>query len=95
MLGPDPELLDTRSMVRLSLGQPIRALEDIQIAAIEPTPLRSLHLAIVEAANGNFPEARAALESAKAGGLGNQWLSTADQSRLAEVEKLLAQPAAD
>jgi len=95
VLGPDPELLDTRSMVRLSLGQPIRALEDIQIAAIEPTPLRSLHLAIVEAANGNFPEARAALESAKAGGLGNQWLSTADQSRLAEVEKLLAQPAAD
>lgn len=95
VLGPDPELLDTRSLVRLSLGQPIRALEDIQAAALEPTPLRSLHLAVIEAANDRLPEARAALDEAKAKGLGDQWLSAADQARLEEIEATLADPVAE
>ena len=94
VLGPDPELLDTRSMVRLSLGLPIRALEDCQVAVLKPTPLRLLHLAVIEAANGNLAEARKALEEAKGKGLGNRWLSTPDQRRLAEVEALLAVPGA-
>ena len=94
VLGPDPELLDTRSMVRLSLGLPIRALEDCQAAVLEPTPLRLLHLAVIEAANGNLAESRKALEEAKRKGLGNRWLSTPDQRRLAEVEALLAAPSA-
>jgi tetratricopeptide (TPR) repeat protein len=92
-LGPDPELLDTRSLVRLSLGQPIRALEDIREAVLEPTALRYLHLAIVEAANGQIPEARAALDRARSKGLADQWLSPADQQRLDEIEKLVAEPA--
>ena len=92
-LGPDPELLDTRSLVRLSLGQPIRALEDIREAVLEPTALRYLHLAIVEAANGQIPEARAALDRARAKGLADQWLSPADQRRLEEIEKVVAEPA--
>ena len=94
VLGPDPELLDTRSMVRLSLGQPIRALEDCQAAVLEPTSLRLLHLAVIEAANGNLAESRKALEEAKRKGLSDRWLSTPDQRRLAEVEALLAAPSA-
>ena len=94
VLGPDPELLDTRSMVRLSLGLPIRALEDCQAAVLEPTPLRLLHLAVIEAANGNLAESRKALEEAKRTGLNDRWLSTPDQRRLAEVEALLAAPGA-
>jgi len=81
-------------LVRLSLGLPIRALEDCQVAVLEPTPLRLLHLAVIEAANGNLAEARKALEEAKGKGLGNRWLSTPDQRRLAEVEALLAVPGA-
>ena len=92
-LGPDPELLDTRSMVRLSLGQPIRALEDIREAVLEPTALRYLHLAIVAAANGQISEARAALDRARTKGLADQWLSPADQRRLEEIETLVAEPA--
>jgi tetratricopeptide (TPR) repeat protein len=92
-LGPDPELLDTRSLVRLSLGQPIRALEDIREAVLEPTALRYLHLAIVEAANGQIPEARVALDRARTKGLADQWLSPADQRRLEEIEKVVAEPA--
>ncbi len=92
-LGPDPELLDTRAMVRLSLRQPIRALEDISEAVLDPTPLRYLHLAVVEAANGRISEARAALDRARSKGLADQWLSPADQRRLDEVEKIVAVPA--
>lgn len=93
-LGPDSELLDTRSMIRVLNGQPVRALEDIRTAIIQPTPLRQFHLAIIEAANGELPEARAALAASIAGGLRSRWLTLADQQRLEELEKSLAQDSA-
>jgi hypothetical protein len=80
-------------MIRTLVGLPVRALEDIQAAALEPTPMRNLHRAVIEAANGQIPEARAAFNASVAGGLRNQWLSAADQRRLAEMETLLAAPA--
>lgn len=91
VLGPDSELLDTRSMIRVLNGQPVRALEDIRTAVVQPTPLRQLHLAIIEAANGQLSEARTAFAASIAGGLRSRWLSAADQRRLSELEKLLAE----
>ena len=89
-LGPIPDLLDTRAMIRLAQGDTTGALEDMADVILVPTAARFLHLAAVQAAAGNIPAARAAFDKATELGLGEERLSRADQERRSKVEAALA-----
>lgn len=89
-LGPIPDLLDTRAMVRLAQGDTDAALADMADAILVPTAGRYLHLAAIHAAVGDLPAAREAFEKATAAGLGRERLSPADRERRRRVEAALA-----
>ena len=63
VLGPLPNLLDTRAMAYLAMGQGSTAVE-ILLEAIGDTPtgVRYFHLALAHAAAGNLPAAGRALQ---------------------------------
>ena len=61
-LGPLPDILDTRAMIRLAKGQTILALEDMNDAVLSPSPLKLLHLAAIQAEISDLPGARASFE---------------------------------
>lgn len=92
-LGPHPDLLDTRGMINLAAGDAARAVADLREAALDPTPLKLLHLACAELAAGNTDAARAALGQAKKRKLAPARLSAADRQRLERLEAAL-EPAA-
>lgn len=93
-LGPQPDLLDTRGMVRLAAGDASRAVEDLREAVLDPTPLKFMHLACAEHAAGNTDAARQALEKARKAKLSVAKLSLADRQRLQQLEAALQPPAA-
>jgi tetratricopeptide (TPR) repeat protein len=65
IVGPSPELLDTRGVVELALGQNEKAVEDLQSAlSLSSSPSRAFHLARALAALNKSREARQALEDA-------------------------------
>lgn len=68
--GPTPELLDTRAVIQLKLGQPDRAIKDLE-AALADAPLAafSYHLAQAHHSARNTTAARDALLKAKDLGL--------------------------
>ncbi len=88
-LGPLPDILDTRALIRLAKGQTILALEDMNDAVLSPSPLKLLHLAAIQTEISDLPGARASLARAKALGLGQERLGPDDASRLEKVESFL------
>lgn len=89
-LGPHPDLLDTRGIIRLAAGETKPALIDLEEAALDPSPAKLLHLATAQVANKQLAPARQSLERAKKLGLVPEQLSAADKARYDLVEAALA-----
>jgi tetratricopeptide (TPR) repeat protein len=78
--GPRADLLDTRGVIYLSLGEVGPAQADISAAVADtPSATRLLQLARAQNAGGNRSEAQKTLASAKAAGLLAGHLNTQDQ----------------
>jgi len=92
-LGPLPDLLDTRGLVRLAGGDAAGAVEDLREAILDPSAVKFLHLAAAELAAGDSTAARRALESARSKGLAKLRLMPEDTARLKTLERELG-PAA-
>lgn len=88
-LGPIPDLLDTRALVRLARGETSRALEDAVDAVLEPSATRFLHLALVQVAAGDLAAARRSFDEALERGLDGERLSAEDSQRRVTVEAAL------
>src|SRR5262249_43112943 len=70
VVGEIPELLDTRAMARLTLGQAELAAKDMEEAVAQaPSPSHYFHLARAQLAVDNRPAAEAAWRKAAALGL--------------------------
>ena len=68
--GPKPDLLDTRAVVQLSLGQSEPAVRDLQDAiAVNPAGTHYFHLAQAYLQSSDRKSAADALEKGKAAGL--------------------------
>ena len=93
-LGPLPDLLDTRGLVRLAEADPQGALEDLRDAILQPSSLKYLHLAVAELAAGDRSAASKSLEQARKKGLGKIRLVSVEAERLKLVEEALGQTAA-
>jgi tetratricopeptide (TPR) repeat protein len=66
VLGPSSDLLDTRALCYIALGDTKNALADLRGALIEaPTPVKYMHLAIAQAKAGNRADATKSLEKAR------------------------------
>ena len=89
-LGPLPDILDTRALIRLAKGQTILALEDMNDAVLSPSPLKLLHLATIQAELTDLKAASDSLAQAKALGLGRERLTPDDATRQERVESFLA-----
>lgn len=89
-LGPHPDLLDTRGVVRLAAGETKPALADLEEAVLDPSPAKLLHLATAQVANKQLTPARQSLERAKKLGLVPEQLSAADRARYDLVAAALA-----
>ncbi len=85
-LGPHPDLLDTRGVVRLASGDTRRGIADLEEASLSPSPVKLLHLALAQAEDKQTLAARRSLEQAKKRGLDPLLLSPADRARLERVE---------
>lgn len=89
-LGPLPDVLDTRALVRLAKGQTNLALDDMREAVIVPTALKYLHLAAAHVAASDLEAARVAFARSKALGLGKERLDERDARRIESLESTLA-----
>ena len=92
-LGPHPDLLDTRGVVRIALGKDIAARADLEQAALLPSDVKLLHVAYARLRTGDVLEARKALAAARKKGLDSDRLSTTDRQWLEELEEQLGTPA--
>ena len=88
-LGPHPDLLDTRGVVRLAAGEPRLAVADLQEAVLAPSPVKFLHLALAQVEDKQGNAARRSLDQAKKLGLEPSRLSPADRQRYDRVEAAL------
>lgn len=88
-IGPHPDLLDTRGVVLLALGDDKQALADLEEAILQPSDVKFLHLAYAQLRSGNKSAARSTLERSRKNGLTVERLSKADRVRLRELETAL------
>ena len=88
-LGPHPDLLDTRAIVHLAVGEDEQAVADLEQAVLQPSDVKFLHLAYAQFRTGDTAAARKSLASSRKQGLAEDRLSAADRSRLAELEAAL------
>ena len=86
-LGPLPDLLDTRGLVRLAKGEPEAAVTDLREAILAPSAAKYLHLAAAELAAGDETAARKSLEAARREKLADQRLTPDDVERLKVLEQ--------
>ena len=86
-LGPHPDLLDTRAMVRMVLDDARGALADMQDAVLQPTDLKFMHLACVQLAAGDRAAAARSLDAARRRGLQPRRLSRTDRDLLESLER--------
>ena len=94
-LGPLPDLLDTRGMIRMAAGESQEAVADFSEAVLQPTDVKFLHLAWAQMEAGDKVAAKASLETGRRRGLSKSRLSPADRDRLAKLEDAFgAQPEA-
>lgn len=85
-LGPHPDLLDTRGLVRLALGDVDQAIADLEEASLKPSDSKYLHLAWAQLKKGNRQAAERALKAARKQRLLRSRLSPADRQRLDDLE---------
>lgn len=88
-IGPHPDLLDTRGIVLLALGDDKQALADLEQAILQPSDVKFLHLAYARLRSGDKSAARTALEESRKKGLTVERLSKSDRLRLREIESAL------
>ena len=88
-IGPHPDLLDTRGLVLLALGQDREAVAELEQAVLQPSDVKFLHLAYALLRTGDSSAARTALESGIKKGLTVSRLSKQDRTRLRELEAAL------
>lgn len=88
-IGPHPDLLDTRGLVRLSAGETKEAIADLEEAALAASPLKLLHLAAAQVASKDLSAARQTFERARRLGLKPTELSAADKAFYETVEAAL------
>ncbi|MFM7107815.1 MAG: tetratricopeptide repeat protein, partial [Planctomycetaceae bacterium] len=88
-IGPHPDLLDTRGMVRLAQGEDKEAIADLEQAVLQPSDVKLLHLAYARLRSGDKAAAREALERSRRKGLSATRLTAADRARLTELESTL------
>lgn len=86
-LGPLPDLLDTRGLVRLAKGEHEAAVADLKEAILAPSAVKYLHLATAELAAGDEAAARKSLEAGRGEKLGSQRLTPEDAERLKLLEQ--------
>lgn len=91
-LGPHPDLLDTRGLIRLVQGNIEQSVDDLQEAVLAPTAAKYLHLAEAQLAAKQVAAARRALEQAEELGLKPERLSRSDRTRFEQVQAALAAP---
>ena len=91
-LGPHPDLLDTRGLIHLALGENRLAVADLEESILEPTALKYLHLACAQMAAKQTEAARKSLLQAKKLGLQPAHLTPADKERLQRVEDWMKAP---
>jgi tetratricopeptide (TPR) repeat protein len=89
-LGPHPDLLDTRALVRLAKGQAALALEDMDDALLSPSAVKYVHLAAIRMAVNDLEGAKAALEQSQKLGLGDLNLQPDETRRVKQVEAAIA-----
>lgn len=85
-LGPHPDLLDTRGLVRLAAGDIAGALADLEEAALVPSASKLLHLAFANMRSGNIARAREVLDRSRQKGLGIEVLSPPERTMLEQLE---------
>lgn len=85
-LGPHPDLLDTRGLIRLAAGDGVGALEDLEEAVLVPSATKYLHLAYASMRTGNIARATDALDKSREKGLGIEVLSPAERTMLEQLE---------
>lgn len=88
-LGPHPDLLDTRGVIQTELGNYSKAVEDLREAALIPTPVKLLHLAVAQEGAAQIEGARRSLARARKLGLIADQLSKADRARLERLDAAL------
>jgi tetratricopeptide (TPR) repeat protein len=93
LVGPQPNLLDTKGMALFYDGKPERAELVLQTAAQSPNPdpRYCFHYAVVCAKLGDLDRARKALRQARDSDLDHQLLTKKDRQLLAGLEKQVSQ----
>ncbi|OHB74803.1 MAG: hypothetical protein A2W31_18740, partial [Planctomycetes bacterium RBG_16_64_10] len=90
LVGPAAEVLDTRAMVKLSLGDVQGALEDLKLALITGrSALKLLHLALAELAADDKPSARKTLEEAQQLGLDEDGIGGLEREKYQQLMRQL------
>lgn len=89
-LGPQPDLLDTRGLVRLAQGNVAAAAVDFEEACLTPSPAKLVHLAKAYVAGGDKPRATATLARARRLMTSSPHLGDRDRSLLEEVEQAVS-----
>jgi tetratricopeptide (TPR) repeat protein len=85
-LGPHPDVLDTRGLVRLAAGEAGAAVSDLTEAVLDRSATKYLHLACALAADQRMDSARKALAEARRQGLDATRLATEDAAMLRSLE---------
>jgi Flp pilus assembly protein TadD len=88
-LGPLPDLLDTRGMIRLAAGEHAEAVTDFEEAVLQPTDVKFLHLAWAHLKAGNEAAAKTSLEAGLRRGLSPAKLAPDERARLKDLETSL------
>ena len=91
-LGPHPDLLDTRGIVRLVSGNTPGAIEDLTEAILDPSAVKYLHLALAHVEAKQIESAKRSLAEAKKLGLNASQLSPSDRERLKRIDAAVAAP---
>jgi Tfp pilus assembly protein PilF len=89
-LGPHPDLLDTRALVHLAVGENKEAVADLEQAVLQPSDVKFLHLAYAQFRTGETLAARKSLAASRKKGLVADRLSSSDRDRLAELEAAIS-----
>ncbi|MFM7413679.1 MAG: tetratricopeptide repeat protein [Planctomycetota bacterium] len=88
-LGPLPDLLDTRGMIRMAAGETAEAIQDFEEAVLQPTDVKFLHLAWAQFKSGDSAKAKLSLEAGMRRGLSLSKLGPDDRALLKELETTL------
>ena len=84
--GPTADLLEARAIAYLTIGQSDVAIKDLEDAiAVQPSPLKYLHLAEAYLAASRRNDATAALQNAKTAGLNPDALSPLERENYRQL----------